>query len=57
MRPEIVTQPDAERAISTEALAFRKRVKVGESSQDYTARRAQPNRRLHAERVVRRSAP
>jgi hypothetical protein len=28
MRPETVTQPDAERAISTEALAFRKRAKV-----------------------------
>src|SRR5690242_3987440 len=28
MRPDIVIQPDAERTISTEALAFRKRIKV-----------------------------
>ena len=35
MRPETVTQPDAERAISTEALAFRKRVKVRDTTMAY----------------------
>ena len=35
MKPEIVTQSDAEHAISTEALAFRKRVKVGDTSMAY----------------------
>ena len=35
MRPETITQPDPERAISTEALAFRKRVKVGDTTMTY----------------------
>jgi len=35
MSSETVTQPDAERAISTEALAFRKRVKVRDTTMAY----------------------
>jgi haloalkane dehalogenase len=35
MRPEIITQPDGERAISTEALAFRKRVRVRDTTMTY----------------------
>jgi len=35
MRPETITQPESERAISTEALAFRKRVKVRDTTMAY----------------------
>jgi hypothetical protein len=32
MRPETMIQPESERAISTEAVAFRKRVKVADTT-------------------------
>jgi haloalkane dehalogenase len=35
MRPETTTQPETERAISTEAVAFRKRVKVRDTTMAY----------------------
>ena len=35
MSPETVIPPDVERAISTEALAFRKRVKVRDTNMAY----------------------
>ena len=35
MRPDTITQPESERAISTEAVAFRKRVKVRDTTMAY----------------------
>jgi hypothetical protein len=32
MRPETITQPESERAISTEDVAFRKRVEVRDTT-------------------------
>jgi hypothetical protein len=47
MRPETVTQPDAERAIATEALVFRKRVTV----RDTTTREFFKAQRAPTERI------